>query len=148
MVDPDASVYVNGNLTNTDKTGNFKTVVQLGLGKNTITVQAKDPLGNTVSYSYLVQRNKVPPQQKPPTTPGGGGGCNNCTGINSAGGLLVPVLIVMTSVAVIGVCVGLYMRKRGKGKEAEVSSGTVQPVAPTTQNPPIAPPPVGGALGP
>jgi hypothetical protein len=125
--DPDASVYVNDHPVTIDKNGNFKTVVQLSLGKNNITVRAEDRPGNKVSYSYQILR-KAP--QKPPIIP--------TTNNGPLGGLLVPILVIVALVAAVGVGAGLYMRKRGRAKDAQTSPVQAS-VAPTTQTPPMAP---------
>jgi len=132
-VDPDATVYVNDYPVNIDKNGNFKTVVQLNIGKNDITVQAEDNLGNKVTNSYRVQRKEVQPPVKPPIIP--------TTTDGSFSGMLVPILIIVALVAAVGVGGGLYMRKRSKAKEAQKSQVQTPPAAtaPTTQAPPMAP---------
>jgi hypothetical protein len=130
-VDPDATVYVNDYPVNIDKNGNFKTVVQLSVGNNDITVLAEDNLGNKVTNSYKVQRKEVQPPVKPPIIPTANDG--------SFSGLLLPILIIVALVAAVGVGAGLYMRKRSKAKEAQISQVQAPPAAPTTQAPPMAP---------
>jgi uncharacterized Zn-binding protein involved in type VI secretion len=123
-VDKDASVYINDIPVIVKKDGTFKQEVPLDLGTNNITVQAEDPLGNKMEYTYQVVRKEKP--SPPPPNPIISGG-------NGLGGLLLPIIIVVAVLAAVGVGAGLYMRGRSKAK-AQVPA----PQAPPT--PPPAPP--------
>ena len=107
-VDKDASVFINDVPVVVKKDGTFKQEVPLDIGTNNITVQAEDPLGNRMEYTYQVVRKDKP--SPPPPNPIISGG-------NGLGGLLLPLIIVIAVLAAVGIGAGLYMRGRKKAQE-------------------------------
>lgn len=105
QVEPGSAVTVNGNPVALSATGDFHVLVDLVLGANTVTVVAKDALGNAANMSVSVEW-KVPTEPEP-TAP--------------AGNLEIPLLLVGL---VAGVGVGaLAMRGRsGAARRAEAEA--------------------------
>ncbi len=64
--EPNATVTVNGVQVSVDASGRFFTTVQLVLGSNNITLEAKDPAGNARQLKLSVIRSKpaAPPEKK------------------------------------------------------------------------------------
>ncbi|MCK4300679.1 MAG: hypothetical protein KAX80_14145, partial [Planctomycetes bacterium] len=112
QVDPDATVVINGALVKVGKDGKFSEEVELEVGENEIMVNARDPLGNDVTYTYKVVR-KDPPPPKPTGPMDIGGGI-------PLGSLLIPLLLIIIIIVVV-VALAMRSKKRKAAEESEAS---------------------------